>query len=160
MVETNLICDLYDQKKHPTEKIKFLHQGHLLIRVQQRSKHNLVKVVHVVVALYLLPNNNWPKEQCGIKNASIVPNVIVHWTRHWLVMVPIVKSIAVHVTPNSLDQKASYLKHCNLFKSDRWPFINNKHTFWITPIRFWLRPLTNFGFNQWWIYNCLVSIRI
>jgi hypothetical protein len=63
------------------------------------------KVVHVVVALYLLLNSNWPRAPCGTRNASIVLNATVHWIQHWPVMVLIRRSIVVPVTVNCSDPK-------------------------------------------------------
>lgn len=76
--------------------------------IQHQSKHQPVKVVPVAVGPYLLLNNNWPKGPCGIKNASVALNVVVHWILHWLVMAQIVKFIAVRAMQNFLDQKVRF----------------------------------------------------
>lgn len=75
--------------------------NHFIIRIRRQSRLQKDKVAHVVVAPYLLPNSNWLRELCGIRSASAVLNVSVHWTRHWLVMVPIRRSIAVRATLSS-----------------------------------------------------------
>lgn len=86
-------------------KIKFHLRDHSTIPIPLQLKHLQVRDAHVVAGLYLLPNNNLLKEQCGIRNVSIALNVIVHLIQCLLVMVPIVKFIAEPVTVNSLDQK-------------------------------------------------------
>lgn len=88
-----------------------------------------MKVVHDAVVLCSLLNNNWPRVQCGIKNALIVLNVIVHLIQCWHVTVQIRKFIAVHVTVNYMDQKDSVMvtdQHCHptvnlLFYSKCYP---------------------------------------
>jgi LIM domain len=51
---------------------------HVFQATQHLLKRQKVKVVHVVEEQYLLLNNNSPKDQSGIRNASVVMSVIVH----------------------------------------------------------------------------------
>lgn len=64
-----------------------------------------MKAVHVAVELYSPLNNNWPRDQYGIKNASTVLNVIDHWTAHWHATDQIGKFTVAHAMQNFLVQK-------------------------------------------------------
>lgn len=80
---------------------------HLFIRTLLQLKPKMDMVVHVAVALYSQPNNNWPKDQCGTNCASIALSVIVLLIQCALAMAPTKKFTVAPVTVNCSDQKAS-----------------------------------------------------
>ena len=85
--------------------MKYLHNVHSITQIQHQSEHPQDRVVHVVVVLFLLLNNNLPRVPCGTRNASIVQNATVLLIRCLHVTVPIRKFIAELATANFLDQK-------------------------------------------------------
>lgn len=88
-------------------KSKLPTQNHSTILILRQSRRHLAKDVHVAVVLYLLPNSNWPRVPCGIRNVSVVLNVGVHWIVLWLAMGQIRKSTADHAMLNFSDRKDS-----------------------------------------------------
>lgn len=74
---------------------------------RRRSWLQLVRDAQDAEELYLLLNSSWPREPCGTRGASAVPSASVHWTRPWLAMDPIRRSIADRATLSSSDPRDS-----------------------------------------------------